>query len=107
MRTHKEMFDEMMMDGTGDFISSIRPHGVELHEEAYQKCIDMVLKPTQYQIGIDTFERCKETMSREQMIGFCKGNVDKYIWRNKGCDAQDLVKAKDYIDLWLWALENK
>lgn len=101
----------MMIDleesGIDDLISSIRPHGVEMHEEAYNKCIDSVLKPTQYQIGIDTFERCKETMNKEQLIGFCKGNVDKYIWREKGCDEQDLVKAKDYIDLWLWTLENK
>lgn len=74
---------------------SIKPSGVDYS------------KPKQYQIGIDTFERAKATMSRDELIGFCKGNVDKYCWRVKGCDKEDLAKAKDYIDLWIWTLDNK
>lgn len=64
-------------------------------------------KPEQYKIGIDTFDRMKANASKEELIGFCRGNIDKYAWRKKGCDLEDLNKAKDYIDLWIWTLENK
>ena len=65
------------------------------------------LKPKQYRIGIDSFERAKANMSKEKIIGACKLNIDKYTWREKGTDKEDVEKLKDYADLWLWALENK
>ena len=64
-------------------------------------------KPDHYRIGIDTFDRLKVNATREEAIGFCKYNIDKYTHRKKGCDAEDLKKIKDYCDLWLWVLENK
>ena len=64
-------------------------------------------KPKQYRIGIDTFERAKANASRDELIGFCKFNIDKYIHRKKGSDELDLIKCQDYIDLWLWTLGNK
>jgi hypothetical protein len=64
-------------------------------------------KPKQYKIGIDTFDRLKANASKEEAIGFCKYNIDKYAHRKKGCDKEDIVKIKDYCDLWLWVLENK
>ena len=41
-------------------------------------------------------------MSDEQFIGFCKGNVMKYLWRfeHKGNPLADLQKAADYLE-WL------
>ena len=41
-------------------------------------------------------------MSEEQFIGFCKGNVMKYLWRfeHKGNPLADLQKAADYLE-WL------
>lgn len=65
------------------------------------------LKPKQYDIGIDSFERAKANMCKEEIIGACKLNIDKYTWRKKGTDKEDLQKLKDYADLWLWAIENK
>jgi hypothetical protein len=64
-------------------------------------------KPLQYQIGIDTFDRIKSNSSYDEIAGACKLNIDKYIWRVKGSDREDLLKAKDYIDLWIWAIDNK
>lgn len=65
-------------------------------------------KPTQYAcLKIDTFERIKADATKEEAIGFCKYNIDKYAHRKKGCDADDIKKIKDYCDLWLWVLENK
>lgn len=64
-------------------------------------------KPIQYQIGIDTFDRMKANASFEEIIGGCKLNIDKYIWRKKGSDREDWEKARDYIELGLWAFDNK
>lgn len=64
-------------------------------------------KPKQYQIGIDSFERMKANATKEEIIGACKLNIDKYIWRNKGSDIEDLKKAKDYINLWIETLEGE
>jgi hypothetical protein len=66
----------------------------------------VVTRPKQYQIGIDTFTRAIETMSTERIIGFCQGNIDKYIWREKGSDIDDLYKARDYIELWISILQR-
>jgi hypothetical protein len=45
-KTSKEMFNEMMMDDAGGFVSSMRTNSVdykvEPHEEAYQKAMDIV-----------------------------------------------------------------
>jgi len=67
---------------------------------------NIVNKPKQYDIGIDSFERMKSNATKEEIIGACKLNIDKYVWRKKGTDEQDLKKAKDYIDLWMWALNS-
>ena len=64
------------------------------------------MKPKQYKKGIDTFERMKANATKEEIIGACKLNIDKYVWRDKGCDEKDLKKAKDYIDLWLSVIEE-
>lgn len=65
------------------------------------------MKPKQYEKGIDTFDRMKANATKEEIIGACKLNIDKYVWRDKGCDEEDLDKAKDYIDFWKWAIKNK
>ena len=64
-------------------------------------------KPKQYRIGIDTFERAKANMSKEELIAACKFNIDKYTWRNKGQDLADAKKIKDYADLMIWAITQK
>jgi len=64
-------------------------------------------KPKQYQIGIDTFERAKANMTKEELIAACKFNIDKYTWRNKGQDLADAKKIKDYAELMIWAITQK
>jgi hypothetical protein len=80
-----------------------------LSEDKTNKVLEVgkMQKPEQYQIGIDTFERMKANCTNEEIIGACKLNIDKYIWRKKGSDIEDLKKAKDYIDLWIGLLEGK
>jgi len=57
-----------------------------------------LIKPTQYQIGIDTFTRMEANCSKEDILAFCKGNIDKYNWRKKGSDLEDFKKIIDYAN---------
>jgi hypothetical protein len=106
-KTEREMVEEMYKAEPSFHVTG------DGHIEAYEKVMDtfnlavdgaMLSKPKQYDIGIDTFERMKANCTKEEIIGGCKLNIDKYVWRKKGSDKEDLKKAKDYIDLWLWAL---
>lgn len=42
-------------------------------------------------------------LSQEEYIGFCKGNIIKYVIRagDKGDAVKDLKKAKDYINFYM------
>ena len=53
-------------------------------------------KPKQYDIGIDTFQRMEANCSKEEILAFCKGNIDKYNWRKKDQDLQDFEKIIEY-----------
>jgi hypothetical protein len=51
--------------------------------------------------GIDVIEACeKGLLSEEELRGFMKGNIIKYIVRydKKGTPIEDLHKTKDYIE---------
>lgn len=63
-------------------------------------------KPTQYQIGIDTFERAEANMTKEEIIACCKFNIDKYNWRKKGQDIEDFKKIIDYANFAIKQLEK-
>lgn len=56
------------------------------------------MKPKQYQIGIDTFQRMEANCTQEEIIAFCKGNIDKYNWRKKDQDKEDFLKIIDYCN---------
>lgn len=63
--------------------------------------------PKHYVAGkIEAIDAIKEALTQEEFRGFCKGNVIKYIWRerHKAGDI-DLAKAGDYINFMLE--ENK
>jgi hypothetical protein len=34
--------------------------------------------------------------TKEEILAFCKGNIDKYNWRQKNDDLEDLYKIIDY-----------
>lgn len=63
-------------------------------------------KPKQYQIGIDTFKRAEENMSLEERMACVKWNIDKYTWRDKGQDIEDLRKIIAYAEWGIKQLEN-
>ena len=51
-----------------------------------------------YQLWKDfeTIDLIQETLTDAEYLGFLKGNLLKYKLRDKGCDAEDRIKAQDY-----------
>lgn len=63
-----------------------------------------VTKPAHYADGeIETIDFIRDKLTQEEYIGYCTGNVLKYIsrWRKKG-GTDDLKKARVYLG---WAIE--
>lgn len=64
-----------------------------------------VIHPSHYNSGaIETIDYIKEVLTPEEFIGFCLGNVIKYLsrYRLKG-GKKDLEKALVYLT---WAIES-
>lgn len=82
----------------------------EYFEITYDKFMELFdskeTKPTQYQIGIDTFERMEANCSKDEILAFIKGNIDKYNWRKKGSDKEDFEKIIEYAKFALKTLNN-
>ena len=66
-----------------------------------------LIQPVQYQIGIDTFARMEANCSKEDILAFCKGNIDKYNWRKKGSDLEDFKKIIDYANFAIKQLNER
>lgn len=64
------------------------------------------MKPEQYKMNIDTFDRIRANANKDEWVGFCRYNIDKYTHRKKGTDEEDLLKIKDYVGFWLEALRR-
>ena len=65
-----------------------------------KKTDDNVNHPSHYTDGkIECIDAIESSMSKEAFIGYCKGNIIKYVWRyeHKG-GVESLKKAKWYID---------
>lgn len=63
-----------------------------------QSMTDDVNSPSHYtQSGIECIDAIRAALTDEEFRGYCKGNMLKYIWREryKGGD-QDLAKAATY-----------
>lgn len=71
--------------------------------EEQQTTIEESEKPTQYKIGIDTFERAKANLTKEELLACCRFNIDKYTWRKKDQDKSDFEKIIAYAT---YAIEN-
>jgi len=57
------------------------------------------INPDHYKGNIETFDYLKDKLSPEELVGFCKGNIIKYVTReSKKCGVEDLKKAKWYLD---------
>lgn len=67
--------------------------------------MDNVQHPSHYTDGeIETIDYIADKLSAVEFIGFCIGNVIKYVsrWRFKG-GVEDLEKAAVYLN---WAIER-
>lgn len=71
-------------------------------EELRYKMNDPVNHPNHYMSdnsGIECIDAIQASLTKEQFIGFCKGNAMKYIWRagkKKGSEDTDMRKAEWY-----------
>lgn len=64
--------------------------------------MEKVNHPPHYCGPIECIDAIEASMSHEAFIGFCKGNVIKYIWRAGSKDSEDAIddmkKAAWYLD---------
>jgi len=70
---------------------------------------DPVNHPPHYaQGGIECIDAIEAALTPEEFRGYCKGNVYKYLWRerHKGGD-QDIGKARWYIERLIETLRRK
>ena len=61
---------------------------------------EAVNHPDHYNSGeIECIDAIRAALTAEEYRGFCKGNVLKYVWRerNKGKSAEDIEKATWYL----------
>ena len=65
---------------------------------------DPVNNPSHYAGEIETIDYIRDKLTGDQFVGYCIGNVIKYVsrYRKKGKPAQDLEKAAVYLG---WAIE--
>lgn len=64
-------------------------------------------KPPQYQIGIDTFLRMEANCTQEEIFGFIRGNIDKYVWRKKNQTKEDFEKIIAYAEWGIRILDRE
>lgn len=58
--------------------------------------------PLDVQVGGDHYKKMKiqpVVFIMANNLGFCEGNVVKYVCRQKGARLQDLKKARHYLDI--------
>lgn len=72
-----------------------------MNVEATKKLVESFdpIRPQHYhEGGIDVFAYGKANFTKEEMRGFFKGNIIKYITRfNKKNGEEDLLKAEEYL----------
>ena len=88
-----------------DYAERIQKQWEETHSEPFFRPFSEVLKPHHYaDKEIETIDYIKDTLTAEEYVGYCIGNVMKYISRHrKKGGKQDLEKAKVYL---AWAIES-
>jgi hypothetical protein len=72
------------------------------------KTADNVNHPDHYtRGGIECIEAIRASMDKAGFLGYCKGNVEKYVWRYEDKNgAEDLKKARWYIERMIQEVEN-
>lgn len=81
---------------------------VKMSHDAWNTAEAPVEHPAHYcKGGIECIEAIKASMSREAFAGYCKGNVQKYLWRYEAKGGvESLKKAQVYLN-WLIETEEK
>ena len=66
------------------------------------------VNPSHYKDGdIECIDAIESSMTPEAFAGYCKGNVQKYIWRYEKKDAlTGLKKARWYLDRLIQKIEE-
>lgn len=77
-----------------------------IHTFANEIKEEYIMKPVQYRKGIDTFTRMESNCTKDEILAFCKGNIDKYNWREKSDDLNDLKKIIDYANFAIKQIEK-
>ena len=70
---------------------------------------DSFNNPEHYnQGGIECLDAIKAALGPELFMGYCNGNVIKYLWRHryKGKPTEDLQKARFYLDRLILEQDN-
>ena len=69
--------------------------------------MDIVNNPTHYQGEVECIDAIKSSMSKQQYIGYLKGNIIKYIWRfERKNGLEDLQKSEWYIQRLIKEINN-
>ena len=74
--------------------------------ESIKSAVD---KPTHYTSGaVECIDAIRSALSPDEFRGYCKGNIMKYVWRErlKNQD-QDLQKAAKYLEWLIAEIEKK
>lgn len=78
----------------------------DLRERIPEPYQDNVNHPSHYTDGqIEVIDYIRDKLKADQFVGYCLGNVLKYVSRydKKGAPAEDLKKARVYLG---WAIER-
>ena len=67
---------------------------------------DPVIRPSHYTQGeIETIDYIRDKLTAEEFVGYCKGNILKYISRELHKNGtEDLKKAQVYL---AWAIDRR
>ena len=94
-KQHIENLEDLERRELADFNNSWDTAQEESHTES-----DVVNSPSHYNSGgIECIDAIEESMTEEGFKAYCKGNVQKYLWRYemKGKPLEDLKKAQWYL----------
>jgi len=70
---------------------------------------DVVNKPKHYNQGsVECLEAIEASMTKEQFVGYLKGNIMKYLWRFEHKNGiEDLKKAEFYMNRLIIAYQRE
>ena len=94
-----------IIHGKGDYISAIDN---EITDVIFKDDNVETKNNKQYtQLGIEPWDIMQADFTREEFIGFLKGNIIKYCLRKKGSDLQDFEKIEHYARKLQEVLKNE